>query len=78
MEPAPRPSGTAKTIRMMKLCESENPKSANAVRSVHPAVSRPVPNFLIRRALKRLETVVPINVTVVITPPRDIGRPYSV
>ena len=78
IEPAPSPKGIAKIIKIAKLCESEKPSKASAVRRVHPAVRRAVPNFLISRALRRLDIVVPIKVTVVITPPREIGRPYSV
>ena len=56
--PAPAPNGIAKTQKNKSDFERAKPKRAKAVKQVLIAVTSPVPNLFIRKALNKLATTV--------------------
>lgn len=72
------PYGTAKTISIGKLFEYENPKSAMTVRKTLETVTIFVPSFRVRVSDKRLETIVPPDITIETMPMKETGTPSSV
>lgn len=59
------------------MCAVENPKSAAAVRNVLNAVKRGVPKRFVSRSDMRLESMVPPEIIIEITPMYDMGSPNS-
>ena len=55
----------------------ENPNSARHVNATLTAVTSPAPSFLVRRSDIRLETIVPAQITIVMTPAIGSGASSS-
>ena len=67
----------AQRQRARKLWLKEKPSSAAAVRQTLSAVTSPVPSFRVRRSLFKLETTVPAEMSMKMTPEADSGTPSS-
>lgn len=57
--------------------ETENPKSAAAVRSTLTDVTNPAPSFFVILSERRLDTIVPPEIIIVIIPAYDTGSESS-
>ena len=75
--PAPSPNGRESRHIHQKDYVTANPKSDSADRRVEQATTSPVPNLFKSFALKKAETVVPIEISNETTLARDNGSPKS-
>jgi hypothetical protein len=66
--PAPSPYGTAHKQSQIKEFDTENPNNAAAVINTLIAVTSPAPSFLVSLSDRRLDTIVPPAIIIVITP----------
>ena len=76
--PAPSPYGTAKAISIQKLVEKEKPNRATTVRKTLPTVTIRVPSFPVSLSERRLDTMVPPEITIETMPMQETETCSSV